>query len=82
MAWDIGLFRQKASKPQNQLFQQSRLQLAAWYAGVMGVILALLGFGMYRAIAHAQAVTIDREIQSVADALKNALNGIFVVNLN
>ena len=73
MAWDIGLFRQQASKPQNQLFQQSRLQLAAWYAGVMGVILALLGFGMYRAIAHAHEVTIDREIKSVADALKNAL---------
>ncbi|MEM6251581.1 MAG: two-component system sensor histidine kinase RppB [Cyanobacteria bacterium P01_D01_bin.156] len=74
MAWDIGLFRHKASKPQNQLFQQSRLQLAAWYAGVMGVILALLGFGMYRAIAHAHAVTVDREIKSVADALKLILS--------
>lgn len=74
MAWDIGFFRHKVSKPQNQLFQQSRLQLAAWYAGVMGVILALLGFGMYRAIAHAHEVTIDREIKSVADALKLVLS--------
>lgn len=73
MAWDIGLFRRKASKQQNHLFQQSRLRLAAWYAGVMGAILALLGFGMYRAIAHAHEVTIDREIKSVADALKNSL---------
>ncbi|MDV3350117.1 ATP-binding protein [Leptothoe sp. LEGE 181152] len=73
MAWDIDLPRRRASKPQNQLFRRSRLQLAAWYAGVMGVILTLLGFGMYRAIAHAHEVTIDREIKSVADALKNAL---------
>lgn len=73
MAWDIGLPRRRVSKPQNQLFQQSRFRLAAWYAGVMGVILALLGLGMYRAIAHAHEVTIDREIKSVADALKNAL---------
>lgn len=73
MAWDIGLFQPKVSKPQNQLFQRSRLQLAAWYAGVMGVILALLGVGMYRAIAHAHGVTVDREIKSVADALKVTL---------
>lgn len=74
MAWDIGLPRRRASKPQNQLFRRSRLRLAAWYAGVMGVILTLLGLGMYRAIAHAHEVTIDREIKSVADALKVTLS--------
>ncbi|MEO1350225.1 MAG: two-component system sensor histidine kinase RppB, partial [Cyanobacteria bacterium J06635_15] len=58
---------------QNQLFRRSRLRLATWYAGVMGIILALLGLGVYPAIAHAHEVTVDREIQSVANALHDAL---------
>ncbi|WP_240518998.1 two-component system sensor histidine kinase RppB [Leptolyngbya sp. BC1307] len=58
---------------QNQLFRQSRLQLAVWYTGVMGAILTLLGLGVYRAIAHAHEITIDREIKSVADAVHDAI---------
>ncbi len=79
MAWDIGsTLRNNAPKPphqpaQNQLFRRSRLQLAVWYAGVMGAILTLLGLGVYRAIAHAHEVTIDREIKSVADAVHDAI---------
>ena len=63
----------RLSEAQHQLFRRSRLRLALWYAGVMGTILALLGLGVYRAIAHAHEVTIDREIKSVADAVHDAI---------
>ncbi len=58
---------------QDQLFRQSRFQLAVWYAGVMGTILTLLGLGVYRAIVHAHEIAIDREIRSVADAVHDAI---------
>ncbi|WP_254564394.1 two-component system sensor histidine kinase RppB [Oscillatoria sp. HE19RPO] len=60
----------------NQLFQKTRLQLACWYAGVMGVILGLCGWGMYEAIAHAHWMTLDRELESVAGALHNSLETV------
>lgn len=84
MAWDIvsTVLNRSARKraldkpvngPQYQLFRQSRLRLAVWYAGVMGTILTLLGLGVYQAISHAHEVTIDREIKSVADAIHDAI---------
>ena len=85
MAWDIVSTvmnkvsdqtsdeRRPSSEAQHQLFLRSRLRLALWYAGVMGTILALLGLGVYKAIAHAHEVTIDREIKSVADAIHDAI---------
>ncbi|MEL6354055.1 MAG: two-component system sensor histidine kinase RppB [Cyanobacteria bacterium J06627_28] len=57
----------------SQLFEQSRLRLARWYAGAMGGILALLGVGVYYAIAHAHSVTADRELQSVSDTVRDAI---------
>ena len=39
----------------------------------MGLILSLLGFGVYRAIAHAHWVAIDRELESVAGTLHDSL---------
>ncbi|MFK8185025.1 MAG: two-component system sensor histidine kinase RppB [Phormidesmis sp.] len=59
--------------PSSQLFYQSRLRLARWYAGVMGSILAVLGVGVYYAIAHAHSVTADRELQSVSDTIHDAI---------
>ncbi len=84
MAWDIvsTVLNRSAEKPvptrhnsgsQHQLFRRSRLRLATWYAGVMGTILTLLGLGVYRAIAHAHEVTLDREVKSVADAIHDAI---------
>lgn len=67
MAWDI------ASKHQNRLFRQSRRRLAAWYAGVMGAILALSGLGLYEAIIHAHRITVDRELLAIAEAIQDAL---------
>ncbi|MEB3309645.1 MAG: two-component system sensor histidine kinase RppB [Snowella sp.] len=57
----------------NQLFNQTRQRLAIYYAGVMGLILTVLGFGVYHAIAHAHWVTLDRELESVAGTLHDSL---------
>lgn len=58
---------------QNRLFHQTRLQLAAWYAGVMGCILGLCGFGVYQVVAHAYEETIDQGLESVADAIQDSI---------
>ncbi|MDQ2100548.1 MAG: two-component system sensor histidine kinase RppB [Tychonema bourrellyi B0820] len=58
---------------QNKLFNRTRSQLAISYAAVMGLILSLLGFGVYKAIAHAHWVAIDRELESVAGTLHDSL---------
>ncbi|MGD1867189.1 MAG: two-component system sensor histidine kinase RppB [Phormidesmis sp.] len=82
MAWDIAS-KLRTNRPSplitspstngSQLFDQSRLRLARWYAGAMGGILALLGIGVYYAIAHAHSVTADRELQSVSDTVHDAI---------
>jgi signal transduction histidine kinase len=58
---------------QNKLFNQTRWKLAFSYAGVMGLILSILGFGVYKAIVHAHFVTLDRELESVAGTLHDSL---------
>ncbi|MEG4342373.1 two-component system sensor histidine kinase RppB [Microcoleus sp. A003_D6] len=58
---------------QNKLFNRTRSQLAISYAGVMGLILSLLGFGVYKAIAHAHWIAIDRELESVSGTLHDSL---------
>lgn len=58
---------------QNQLFNQTRCRLALSIAGVMGLILSLLGFGVYHAIAHAHWMALDRELESVAGTLHDSL---------
>jgi signal transduction histidine kinase len=58
---------------QNKLFNRTRWQLALSYAAVMGLILSLLGFGVYKSIAHAHWVAIDRELESVAGTLHDSL---------
>ncbi|MGB3402287.1 MAG: two-component system sensor histidine kinase RppB [Microcoleaceae cyanobacterium] len=57
----------------NQLFSRTRTQLAISYAMVMGVILSLLGLGVYKAIVHAHIITVDRELKSVAGTLHDSL---------
>ncbi|HEY9834478.1 MAG TPA: two-component system sensor histidine kinase RppB [Stenomitos sp.] len=58
---------------QNKLFNRTRWRLALWYAGVMGLILSVSGFGVYKAIAHAHSVAIDRELKSVAGTLHDSI---------
>jgi signal transduction histidine kinase len=58
---------------QNKLFNNTRISLALWYAGVMGLILSLLGIGVYKAISHAHWVALDNELESVAGTLHDSL---------
>ena len=58
---------------QNKLFQQTRTRLAFWYAIVMGLILSLCGFAVYKAMFHAHWVALDRELESVAGTLHDSL---------
>ncbi|MGB7444928.1 MAG: two-component system sensor histidine kinase RppB [Coleofasciculaceae cyanobacterium] len=60
----------------HQLFRRSRIRLALWYAGVMGVILSLSGFGMYRALVQANWAALEREIESIAGTLHDSLEPI------
>lgn len=56
-----------------QLFRRSRIRLALWYALVMGVILGLSGFGMYRALLQSNWAALEREIESSAGTLHDSL---------
>lgn len=56
-----------------QLFRHSRLRLAGWYALVMGGILSLCGWGMYRVVVRANWVALEREIESTAGTLHDSL---------
>ncbi len=55
------------------LFRRSRLRLAFWYAGVMGVILSVSGFGIYRAVMQANWAAMEREIESIAGTLHDSV---------
>jgi two-component Ni(II)/redox sensor kinase NrsS len=57
----------------HQLFRRSRVRLALWYALVMGVILSLSGFGMYRALVQSNWAALEREIESIAGTLHDSL---------
>ncbi len=63
---------------QNKLFKTTRWQLASWYAGIMGGILYLFGFGVYEAIVHAHRVTVERELRSVSATIHNSLESTLV----
>ncbi|XHX75902.1 MAG: two-component system sensor histidine kinase RppB [Stenomitos frigidus ULC029] len=57
----------------HQLFRRSRTRLALWYALVMGVILSLLGFGMYRSLVQSNWAAMEREMESIAGTLHDSL---------
>lgn len=58
---------------QNKLFKLTRVRLALWYAIVMGSILTLCGFGVYKAVSHAHWVALDQELESVAGTLHDSI---------
>ena len=57
----------------HQLFRHSRIRLALWYALVMGVILSLSGFGMYRSLVQSNWAAMEREMESIAGTLHDSL---------
>jgi two-component system, OmpR family, Ni(II)-sensor and/or redox sensor kinase NrsS len=56
-----------------RLFRRSRIQLAAWYAIVMGAILSLSGWAMYRALVQSNWLALEREIESIAGTLHDSV---------
>lgn len=61
------------------LFQRSRLRLALWYAGVMGVILSISGLGIYRAAVQSNRAAMEREIESIAGTLHDSVEPLLPV---
>jgi len=55
------------------LFQRTRISLSFSYAGVMGLILSILGISTYRAIAHAHWLALDGELKSLVGTLHDSL---------
>ncbi|CDM93874.1 MAG: ATP-binding protein [Limnospira sp. PMC 1291.21] len=56
-----------------QLFRHSRIRLALWYALVMGGILGLSGFGVYRSLIQSNWTAMEREMESIAGTLHDSL---------
>ena len=62
----------------NKIFFGARLNLAGWYAGVMGIILTISGVGIYQVMAHAHWQAVDRELESVAGTLHDSLEPLLI----
>lgn len=58
---------------QNKLFNQTRAQLAVYYAGVMGLILCLSGLTMHRMLAVAHWQAVEQELESISGTLHDTL---------
>ena len=63
-----------------RLFIRSRLRLALSYSLVMGGILSILGFGVYRSLVQSKWLAIDREIESIAGTLHDSLEPMLPEN--
>jgi two-component system, OmpR family, Ni(II)-sensor and/or redox sensor kinase NrsS len=66
----------------HQLFRRSRAYLALCYAGVMAVILGLLGFSMYRFLIQSNWEAIEQEIESIAGTLHDSLEPMLTASEN
>ena len=64
----------------HQLFRRSRIRLALWYALVMGAILSLSGFGMYRSLVQSNWAAMEREMESIAGTLHDSLEPMLPVS--
>lgn len=58
---------------QNKPFHLTRRRLAAWYTGVMSLILVLCGFAIYRLIAHAHWLYLTQDMQELAHQLEDRI---------
>lgn len=57
----------------HRLFRRSRIRLALWYSLVMGGILSLSAYAVYRSIVQSNWSAMDREIESIAGTLHDSL---------
>lgn len=58
---------------QNKLFNRTRVQLAACYAGVMGLILSLSGLTTHQMLAVAHWHAVEQELESISGTLHDTL---------
>ena len=58
---------------QNTLFNRTRVHLAAWYAGVMGLILGFSGLTMHQMLAVAHEHAVEQELKSLSGTLHDTL---------
>ena len=58
---------------ESSLFRRIRWRLAASYGGLLSLVFSLIGFGVYEAIAHANWITADQELKTIADTIQNSL---------
>ena len=70
MAWAIA---STFPMQHHKLFNRTRLQLAGWYAGVMGVILGISGVITYQMVAYSHKQAIAQELRSVSGTLHDNL---------
>ena len=61
---------------ESQLFNRTRLKLATWYAGVMGLTLSGCGIAVYLHLAQAHWKAIDSEIETLAGTLHDSLEPV------
>jgi signal transduction histidine kinase len=57
----------------NPIFKATHWRLAAWYAGVMGLILSLSGFAIYSIMERVHWHGLHQELQSIAGTLHDGL---------
>ncbi len=56
----------------NSLFNQTKFSLTRWYVSIFTGILSLTALGVYEAIAHAHHVTINEELNTVANTFHSS----------
>lgn len=61
---------------QSRLFNRTRLKFAAWYTGVMGLILSVFGVSVYLHLAQSHFQAIDSEVQTLAGTLHDSLEPV------
>ena len=66
----------------HRLFRRSRIQLALWFTVVMGGILSLSGFAVYRSIVQSNWNALAQEIESIAGTLHDSLEPTLPVSGN
>ncbi|MBF2003828.1 MAG: two-component sensor histidine kinase [Synechococcales cyanobacterium M58_A2018_015] len=55
---------------QNRPFHLSRRRLAAWYTGIMALILMLCGLVIHRLVVHARWLNLVQEVQRLANRIE------------
>ncbi|MBW4467375.1 MAG: HAMP domain-containing histidine kinase [Pegethrix bostrychoides GSE-TBD4-15B] len=62
-----------SNPPSHKPFRLSRRRLAAWYTGIMALILLICGLAIHRLVVHARWLNLVREMQQLASRLSNQI---------